>query len=190
MPNKCIKIIRLSLIGTFKSGALASLLNAPYAKRYIQKRVTMKFHILLITLISTLFCSTLIAGEVSGDINKLFYIEKNNPSTYPRKHILGKFGEKIVSEYAIGIASNRKGTYKYLNFFTFPNNITNKPVQLNFTVDFYDLNGNKLGESNYKIQKPMKPTDPNLLPASSAGSNVKEKDFDKVKKYRIIFTEK
>jgi len=32
-PNKSIKNIRLSLIGTFKSGALASLLNAPYAKR-------------------------------------------------------------------------------------------------------------------------------------------------------------
>ena len=31
--NKSIKNIRLPLIGTFKSGALASLLNAPYAKR-------------------------------------------------------------------------------------------------------------------------------------------------------------
>ncbi len=150
----------------------------------------MKFHILLTILILTLCSNILNAGEVSGNINKLFYIEKNNPSTYPKKHILGKFGEKVVSEYAIGIASNRKGTYKFLNFFTFPNNITNKPVQLNYTVGFYDINGNKLGESNYKIQKPIKPTDPNLLPASSAGSNVKEEDFDKVKKYRIIFTEK
>jgi len=35
--NKCIKNIRLSLIGTFKRGALASLLKAPYAKRYAHK---------------------------------------------------------------------------------------------------------------------------------------------------------
>ena len=33
--NKCIKTIRLSLIGTFKRGALASLLKAPYANRYV-----------------------------------------------------------------------------------------------------------------------------------------------------------
>ena len=150
----------------------------------------MKFHILLIILISALFSSILIAGEVSGNINKLFYIERNNPSTYPKKHILGKFGQKVVSEYAIGIASNRRGTYNFLNFFTFPNNITTKPVLLNFTVSFYGINGNKLGESNNKIQKLIKPTNPNLLPASSYGSNVKEADFDKVKKYRIIFTEK
>jgi len=34
MPNKRIKNIRLSLIGTFKSGAPHALLKAPYAKRW------------------------------------------------------------------------------------------------------------------------------------------------------------
>ena len=34
-PNKCIKTIRLPLIGTFKSGAPHTLLKAPYANRYI-----------------------------------------------------------------------------------------------------------------------------------------------------------
>jgi hypothetical protein len=36
--NKCIKNIRLSLIGTFKSGALASHLKAPYANRYASQQ--------------------------------------------------------------------------------------------------------------------------------------------------------
>ncbi|MFK5915570.1 MAG: hypothetical protein QM484_14480, partial [Woeseiaceae bacterium] len=35
---KCIKTIRLSLIGTFKRGAFASLLKAPYAKRYTESK--------------------------------------------------------------------------------------------------------------------------------------------------------
>jgi len=37
MHNKSIKNIRLSLIGTFKSGAPHALLKAPYAKRYISQ---------------------------------------------------------------------------------------------------------------------------------------------------------
>ena len=40
MHNKCIKLIRLSLIGTFKRGAIASLLKAPYANRYTFKNET------------------------------------------------------------------------------------------------------------------------------------------------------
>ena len=39
-PNKCIKNIFSSLIGTFKRGALASLLKAPYANRYITKELS------------------------------------------------------------------------------------------------------------------------------------------------------
>ncbi len=38
IPNKSIKNIRLSLIGTLKSGAPHALLKAPYAKRYMQKK--------------------------------------------------------------------------------------------------------------------------------------------------------
>lgn len=142
------------------------------------------------TTIFALFSSVLIAGEVNGNINKLLYIDMKNPNTYPKKHIIGKFGKKVVSEYSIGIATNRRGTFKFLNFYTYPNNITKNPVQLNFTVNFYDENGIKLGESDRKTKKPIEPTDPNLLPSSLYGSNVKEIDFDRIKTYKIIFTEK
>jgi len=151
----------------------------------------MKFHKTIFFLVLTLLPSILFAGEISGNIDTLLYIDRKNPATYPSKHILGTFGNKVITDYSISIASNRKGTHKFLNFHAFLNNITKKPVQLTFTVEFYDANGNLLGKAQRsKNMKPIAPTDPNFAPTAFHGSNVKESDFNLVKKYKIVFNEK
>ena len=129
------------------------------------------------------------ASEIDGNIDNLLNFDINDSSTYPIKHILGVFGNKVISEYAIGVVKHKKYNLKFLNFYTFPRNVTKEPVMLNFTVEFYDSKGNKLGEAKRISVKKIEPTNPNISPASTYGSNVKEADFLKVKKYKIRFTE-
>ena len=163
----------------------------PYNHLLYSNRDIMKFHKIIHFLILTLFPSILFAGEISGNIEKLLYIDMKNPASYPKKHILGNFGNKVITDYSIGIATNRRGTHKFLNFHIYPNNITKKSVQLTFTVEFYDKNGNLLGKAQRnKHMKPLAPTDPNFAPTALHGSNVKESDYNLVKKYKIVFNEK
>lgn len=130
------------------------------------------------------------AEEITGSITDLLYIDLIKPKTYPSKKILGSFGSKVVSEYSIGVATHKRSNAKFLNFYTFPNNVTNKMVVLRFTVEYYDSEGNKLGESKIDSTNPIPPTNPNLRPSTLYGSSVKESDFSRVKQYKITYIEK